>query len=321
MRAAALLALALLPGVTWAQKTALVEVRFTDGSTLRMALLHEHLEVQTKYGKLTIPVEDIRKIEVGLHLTPEEQQSVTSAVKGLGSTVYKERENASRNLLQLGHLALPALREAAQAGDPECMERASGLVRDITAQVPDELANLREDDVITADMQVIGRILSPNLKARSLHFGPVDVKLGLVRSIRIRRDCTSTIVLDAAKIGTNLDRWHDTGMSVDARQPFVIHATGQVDLWPQQPGQYLATPKGFQTIGKGGQFQAAALIAKVGEHGKPFNVGEQYQGTAPEEGRLYLLIVPSPWNNASTGRYSVRIQTGTGAIASNLKQK
>jgi hypothetical protein len=109
-------------------------------------------------------------------------------------------------------------------------------------------------------------------------------------------------------------------MSVDARQQFRIHATGQVDLWPQTPGQYVASPKGFQTVGKGGQFQAAALIAKVGEHGKAFNVGEQYQGSAAEEGRLYLLIVPSPWNNASTGRYSVRIQTGNGAVASNRKR-
>src|SRR5437868_7550238 len=42
--------------------TRLAEVRFTDGSIVRMIVLQESLEVVTKYGKLTIPANDIRKI-------------------------------------------------------------------------------------------------------------------------------------------------------------------------------------------------------------------------------------------------------------------
>jgi hypothetical protein len=200
-----------------------------------------------------------------------------------------------------------------QSGDAECVERAGNLIKDITAQVPDELANLRQEDIVVADMQVAGRILTPTLKATSPHFGEVELKLGSIRSIRMHRDALTTIVLDAAQHGSSLERWHDTGLSLELRQPLHIHATGQVDLWPQTPGQYLANPRGYATVGRGGQFQAAALIAKVGEKGKAFSVGEHYQGTAAEEGKLYLLIVPSPWNNASMGRYTVRIQTGNGA--------
>ena len=37
------------------KNTPLAEVRLTDGSLLRMMSLQENLEVQTKFGKLTIP--------------------------------------------------------------------------------------------------------------------------------------------------------------------------------------------------------------------------------------------------------------------------
>jgi hypothetical protein len=78
----------------------------------------------------------------------------------------------------------------------------------------------------------------------------------------------------------------------------------------------MAAPKGYNTAGKGGQFMAGALIAKIGESGKAFYVGDRFEGAATEEGKLYLHIVPSPWNNASTGTYRVRIQTDHAVIGS-----
>ena len=71
----------------------------------------------------------------------------------------------------------------------------------------------------------------------------------------------------------------------------------------------MASPKGYTTAGRGGQFQAGALVARIGETGKALHVGERYDGTPTEEGRLYFHIVPSPWNNASTGSYRVRVAT------------
>ena len=38
-------------------------------------------------------------------------------------------------------------------------------------------------------------------------------------------------------------------------------------------------------------------------------VGDRFEGIPAEEGRLFLQIVPSPWNNASTGSYRVRVTT------------
>ena len=89
--------------------------------------------------------------------------------------------------------------------------------------------------------------------------------------------------------GGDLDKWCDTGAVVDAGQRVKIEADGQVDLWPQGAGQYLAAPKGYNTAGKGGHFMAGALVGRIGEKGKAFYVGEHYDATAVEEGRLQLL--------------------------------
>ena len=52
---------------------------------------------------------------------------------------------------------------------------------------------------------------------------------------------------------------------------------------------------------------AGALFARIGEASEAFYVGERFEGNAGREGKLYLHIVPSPWNNASSGSYQVRL--------------
>jgi hypothetical protein len=294
----------------------LAEVRFSDGSVVRMTLMQEDIEVKTRYGKLTIPLNEIRRIEFGLHVPPEMNQQITQSIKRLASDVYKERDVASKDLVQNGHFAFPSLQRAAKSGDQEVAYRAVSLIKQISERVAPDLLRLREDDVIhTTEFTVIGRINSSTLKANSPHFGDVNLKLSELRMVHMRQQAgRMDLIVDAAKHGSALDQWFDTGLSVDVGLRLAITSDGQVDLWPAGPGQYLAFPKGYNTAGKGGQFLAGALVGKIGENGKAFLIGERYEGMAHEEGKLYVQIVPSPWNNASSGQYRVHIQTEYAAI-------
>jgi len=294
------------------------EVRFGDGSVVRMSLLQESLEVQTKYGKLTIPVCEIRRVEFGLHVPPEVSQQITQSIKRLASDVYKERDSATKELIQVGHFAFPMLQKASGSGDQEVAYRAVGLIKQISERVSPELLKLRDEDVIhTAEFTVIGRITSQSLKAHSPHFGEVTLKLSELRTMHVKQQGgKQELVLDAAKHGSALDQWCDTGITVDNALRMMITSDGQVDLWPQGPGQYLTAPKGYNTAGKGGQFMAGSLIGRIGENGKAFYIGDRFEGPATEEGKLYLQIVPSPWNNASSGTYRVRINTDHVAVTS-----
>ena len=294
------------------------EVRFNDGSIVRMTLLQSDLEVATKYGKLQIPLAEIRRVEFGLHVPPDVNQQINQSIKRLASDVYKERDCASKELMQVGHFAFPSLQKAARSGDQEVAYRAVSLIKQISERTAPELLRLRKEDVIhTSEFTVIGRISSQSIKAHSTHFGDVNLKLSELRTMHLRQQGgKQELIVDASKHGSALDQWCDTGVIVDAGQRMVITSEGQVDLWPQGPGQYVALPKGYNTAGKGGQYLAGALIGRVGESGKTFLIGERYEGSASDEGKLYLQIVPSPWNNASTGQYRVRLQTDHAVLGS-----
>jgi hypothetical protein len=295
----------------------LAEVRFGDGSIVRMTLLQEDLEVQTKYGKLSIPLSDVRRVEFGLHVPADVNQQITQSIKRLASDVYKERDVASKDLVQVGHLAYPSLQKASKSGDQEVAYRAVNVLKQISERVAPDLLKLRDEDVIhTAEFVVIGKITSSTLKAHSPHFGEVSLKLSELRAMHLRQQGgKQDLIVDATKYGSSLEQWCDTGVVVDANQRIVITGEGQVDLWPQGPGQYLAAPKGYNTAGKGGQFMAGALVGRIGESGKTFLIGERYEATTTEEGKLYVLIVPSPWNNASTGSYRIRVQSEVATVA------
>src|SRR4051794_6510732 len=58
---------------------------FQDGTTIRKAVLTESIELATRYGKLTVPAADVRRIEFGRHVSEETERRIEGLVKQLGS--------------------------------------------------------------------------------------------------------------------------------------------------------------------------------------------------------------------------------------------
>ena len=289
----------------------LAEIRFADGSVVRMTLLQETLEVQTKYGKLLVPTNDVRRVDMGLHIPEGMEQTIETSIRMLSSEAFKQREEASRELVQAGHWAFPALQRASQSNELETSKRATSLIARISERSAPDNLKIKIDDVVqTREFPIVGRITSPTIKAYSPLFGEQSLKLCDLRSIHLRGQRGETeMVVDAVKYGSGPEQWFDTGITVDSQLRLIVTGDGQVDLWPQTPGQYIAGPRGFNTPGKGGTYLAGALIGRVGETGKTFLIGDRYEATPTEEGKLYLQIVASPWNNASSGSFRARLET------------
>jgi hypothetical protein len=296
-----------------AGKSVEAEVHFADGSMVRAVLLHENLEVMTKYGKLSIPVRDIRRIDFGQHLSEGVRQRVEEAIKQLGSDTYRQRQEAVKQLIALGPLGFPAVNAASASSDLEVAKRAQTVIKHLRDKIPAEQLRTKTDDfILTAEFPVTGRIMFPTLRVRTAYFGDVDLRLSELRQLRLHGGSgEAEVVVDAAKYGSAPDQWLDTGFAVDSHAGLVVTGSGTVDLWPQTPGQYTATPKGYGQPGptKVGRFMAASLVGRIGEAGTPFLIGDHYEGAPGQEGHLFLHIVPSPWNNASTGSYTVKIST------------
>jgi hypothetical protein len=300
------------------------EVHFANGSTVFMTILHEPIEVQTEFGKLTVPPRAIRSIEFGIHLPEGVDTKIHILLKQLGSSNYRQRDAAVKELAALGPHAYPALLRAAKNKDqPEAAQRALAAIKIIERKVPAKQLRLKEEDVIrTSRFTIIGHVLNSSIKARAEYFGEVSLKPYQLHTIRCLEGAGEVEVhVDAARYGSGHNQWMDAGFMVDPQLDLVISASGQVDLWPQGPGQYMAGPGGMAGGARPAQPMGVAvapgmLVGRIGEDGAPFVIGDRYAGRPARVGKLYLHIGPSPWNNASTGGYRVRITTGHNLIDS-----
>jgi hypothetical protein len=164
-----------------------VEVRFTDGSVLKLALREDRLEFVTNYGKLYIPVTDIKRIEFGLRIPDEVAKRVEAAIADLGNSQYRRREAAGAILLGLREKAYPAVVKATKNNDMEVANRAEELVKKFRESVPGELLQVRDYDVVHTDnSKIAGRIEAPTLKAYTTQFGEVSLRLADVFTLSAR---------------------------------------------------------------------------------------------------------------------------------------
>src|SRR5262249_37326520 len=65
------------------KRTNEVIARYEDGSAVHVELLQEELEIETRYGRLTVPVAEIRRVEFGLHLPEPLRGEIAAVVKEL----------------------------------------------------------------------------------------------------------------------------------------------------------------------------------------------------------------------------------------------
>ena len=290
-----------------------VEVRLADGSSVKMTPTQAHLEVTTKFGKLSLPVAEIRSIEFALRYPPGVAERLEAAAKRLGSEDFKQREDAAAELLSLQELAYPTLQRLAKSDDIDVRRIATELSATLREKLPEEKLRFKTQDTIATDaFVVVGRIENATLNARSKFFGEVSLQLADLRGLRR----TSTdgmdkeLTLDLSKYGTPLMQWLDTGVELPRDTLLEIRAHGEADLYPigAERGAYRTNPNGSVQWGMSRDRKIPGqLLGRIGLKGKEFEIGEKYSGTTGVEGKLFLRVGGSPWHVVPAGEYRVKI--------------
>lgn len=290
-------------------------VHLTDGSRLMVIILQKDMEVVTKYGKQTVPFGDIRKIEFGFRCPSEKEKEIRACVDNLKSSDFKERQVAQNRLSgkEMGRLAYPFLKKISDiknGSDLESVRRAGMAMEKIRMETSANLLNLKDRDVLWAEeFMITGKVQGIAFRARSL-VGEITIDFHNICSvIRNAEHRGETVIIDAAQYGNLPEKWLGAGIEVYRNARLIVKTEGQIDLWPQGPGQYVTNPKGYSAAGKNSNFMAGAIIGRIGEKGKIFLIGENYDDSPVEEGELFLRIVQSPWENPSSGTYRVYITT------------
>jgi hypothetical protein len=306
-----------------------IEVRFADDSLVKMTLQNPSIEVATRYGKLVVPVEDMRRIELGLRIPEATAKRIEAAIAALGSANFQKREAAGAELVSLRELAYPALQRAARSKDPEVTRRAEQAIKSLAEKIPAEKLHLpQHDTVVTSEFTIVGQVESAKLKARSSYFGETSLNLGEIRSVRwLANGRESKLVVDAARYGGQQEVWMDTNIEIRPGMSLQISATGNVDLMPNQPGNMVVNADGLNqrgaanfgnvaqmaAKGRGGRVAQqqvfGSLVGRIGDRGRTFLVGSRYESPVAEDGKLYLRIMPSPYGTESSGSYDVHVNS------------
>lgn len=162
-----------------------VEVRCADDSTLKLKLLDERLEVNTKYGRLDVPAADIRRIEFATRIPADVSERVALLISNLNHPDFELREKAMAELRDLRERSYSALVKAMKHPDAEISRRAEESVRYLQQKVPAGQLEPRENDVITTDdCKITGRLGTASLRVQTAMFGEQTLRLSDVRSLR-----------------------------------------------------------------------------------------------------------------------------------------
>lgn len=294
-----------------ADKPAEIAAYFHDGTVIHGAVVRDSIEITTRFGKLAVPLGEIRRIEFGHRVPADVADKIDDAIKRLGHEQFPQREAAGKELIALGKIAYPALQRAAQSSDKEVATRARAALEKLRETLADEALQFRADDVIyTRDCVLTGRIAGPALKAQTQKFGELSFKLADLRTVYSMATTSTESSVEAAPFAAAPDRWHDTGIEVEAGMGLVITASGKVDLVPQQPGQFVSGPEGNPNAGQNFGVLMGTLLGRIGEKGDIFVIGKRHEVKASRGGKLYVFIVPTQNGQAPTGSFKVKATAG-----------
>jgi hypothetical protein len=162
-----------------------VEVHFDDGGVLKMTLQEEKLEIDTAAGKKTVPVAEVRKVELAFRPAEEDAKRAEDAVKRLGSKLFRERQRAAAELSLLGLKAYPALVAATRGADLEIRKRAGEMIETLRGSLPEEFFDRVTEDVVwTEGGKLVGKIERASWKVSTKQFGEGQMRLTDVVRVR-----------------------------------------------------------------------------------------------------------------------------------------
>jgi hypothetical protein len=137
-----------------------------DGSEIAGKVTVKSLTVNTAYGKLVVPLAEVRRLRVGRGRDEETRKRVAALILKLGSSDFNQRQGASKELVRMGADALDQLRAAVKSDDAEIRTRAGKIaaqIREGIAPEDEEEDSTRplagdEDELVTRRFTAKGRL-------------------------------------------------------------------------------------------------------------------------------------------------------------------
>jgi hypothetical protein len=288
-----------------------------DGSILGGKLSVSELTVETKFGILKVPVDQITSFMPGLGSHPEFQQRVNQLVNDLAADTFAERERAQQALMKLGPDIRAELERQAKTAEAEKLNRLQVIIEDFQNQAlndddgPKTGGWIKEDVIVTPGFTVVGRITTPGFAINSpfgtLNLKMEDVRLAMREGVE-KEDVRKNVAVTGVAFQTR--QYTNTGVRVVKGDQVLITASGSISMTPWSG---MSGPDGGNNFGQiqspQGVIYGGTLVAKIGDGGPVIKVGSKATLTIDRPGVLMLGIASqSDYSSYQfPGEYQVKI--------------
>ena len=279
-------------------------IELASGTLLVGRIEPRRWKVETTFGLLAIPIENIRKVRFGRKSQPKRFAAVERLISELASANPDRANNAVAALKREGAYAAPALhRSAKKHDDPEVRRRCQEIFDSIEIDEQDFIPE--EDQVVTTLFTVAGSVTLSSFRITVRELGPVNIRRADIVSVGLWKDRHVRRFKVDAKHSTSMG-WLDTRIKVEKGARLTIRATGTMywARWGNRP----STPEGNPQMGNINGIWLGALCGRVGEGGTTFKIGSNYSGPMTGSGTLQLCVVMNSRNQPATGEFTVTIE-------------
>lgn len=320
-----------------AQRTVELLISLRDGNSISGTSNMSNLNLQTKYGQLNIPLEDVTSIKIGSGLSNSINQNAARLLQQLKKAESNEKEKIFSELVNIGTDAIGAINKF--LSDPNNVSEADEYNEFSVENVLAKIKSNNNIDNGTPDQDEISLIENFNIGG-VYDFAKIDIKTNYgnlsipknkIKSIELSVVDTSknasVFKLQASKnITANTNGgWLKTGITLKQGQKFNISASGQIILASLSNQKY--KPDGSYIDAYGASQQAyksssydnydygnssypsyGQVVYKIGNQSeKPLMAGSKFNGVANTSGELYISIYESVYNSSNSGSYYVKI--------------
>ncbi|MEX2176240.1 MAG: hypothetical protein WD872_17900 [Pirellulaceae bacterium] len=300
-----------------------IKLHLLDGSVISGDLSVSEISVDTAFGKLVVPVANIRSFTPGLESNPKQLADLEALINNLASDDYKTREQAHKDLAAMGLKVRQELERHAASENAEIKRHVGEILKELETR-SEELGDddeatveqpwLRLDTVVTTDFTVVGKVAPAEFTIQS-KYGPLNIDLADVkmaaRQLEVKEALRKSVVVDGSNLAQR--QFKTSGIRVEAGDKITVQAEGNIVMSPW--GSNAATgPDGAPNYGwyVPNQIPGGALVARIGEKGTVFKVGRQTTFVAKSSGVLQLAIgMQAEYANQGyqyPGQYNVKLK-------------
>lgn len=288
-----------------------LKIELMDGSILTGKLSISTLDIDTKFGALKVPIEQIQSFAPGLPSHPQFQQQLNALVSDLSSETFADREKAQAALTKLGPDIRPELERLLKGAENEKQLRLQKILDDLDTgddEADKTRAWNRDDTIVTPGFTIVGHITTPGFAINS-NYGTLQIKLEDVRLARRDtpgpEEIRKTISVPGSCFASR--QLINTNIKLAKGDQVFITASGIVQMtpWNRQ-----SSPDGDSNFGNiGGGIFGGTLIGKLAD-GSNMKVGSKLNFTASQAGNFQLGIASNGNYEGSTfpGEYEVKIR-------------